>query len=71
MWAIVSILYSHKSKATSLALSFLAAKHKVKYVQLHGSHCPRENMLLLGGSKIFLALTSETKTFYKISHRGF
>lgn len=36
--------------------------HKGKYDQLHGSHCLEgENMPLLEDSKIFLALSSETK----------
>ena len=43
-----------KNWAPSLALRFLAATYKEKYVQLHGSYCPGgENMSLLGASKIF------------------
>lgn len=64
MWAI-------ENWTESLALGFLAAKHKGKYVQLYGSYClGGKKKHCLGEGKFSQYFILKQKLLYKTSHRG-
>lgn len=62
---------NHKTWATDLVLSFLTAKIHRKICSVTHPHCPESKRIpLLGESKSFLALSSETNILVRGSFKG-